>query len=321
MMDTCRPYSWQKIQLQRLESAIEFQRLSHAILFSGPPGIGKQHLADCLVYIALKKHANSEKFKALLDAGTHPDVHMVSLPEDKKQIGVDQIRDLSDQLSLTPQISDIKIAVIQPAELMNRNAANALLKTLEEPSGNTLIVLISHNPGRLPLTIRSRCQHIPQCVPDSREAGIWLNEQGVTNYQAYLELASGAPLLAKLAAENKWLEQHQCLLDDLSSLINRRGDVVSVSAKWHENDVLLLIRWIKNLVKSLVISKLSGQTTSDMTGNFLKNLKISLDRIDLIKLIGYSDFLDQSELEINNNLNQELFFEQIFTRWAALSPT
>lgn len=319
-MNAYSPYSWQQDQMQRLDHAIEQQRLPHAILMSGPAGVGKQHLADCLIHRVLKKHMALAKFEALLAAGTHPDVRIVSLLSDKKQIAVDQIRDLSAGLALTPQISNIKIAVIQPAELMNRAAANALLKTLEEPSGNTLIILISHNPGRLPLTIRSRCQHMPQRVPDSREAGIWLSEQGVTNYQAYLELTSGAPLLAKLAAENKWLEQHQYLLDDLSGLIDRQGDIVSISAKWHESDVTLLIRWIKNLVKSLVISKLSEQITSDMAGNFLKNLKISLDRIDLIKLIGYSDFLDQSELEINNNLNRELFLEQIFTRWAALSP-
>jgi DNA polymerase-3 subunit delta' len=319
-MNAYSPYSWQQAQMQRLDHAIEQQRLPHAILISGPAGVGKQHLADCLIHRVLKKHMTLAKFEALLAAGTHPDVRIVSLLSDKKQIAVDQIRDLSAGLALTPQISNIKIAVIQPAELMNRAAANALLKTLEEPSGNTLIILISHNPGRLPLTIRSRCQHISQRVPDSREAGIWLSEQGVTNYQAYLELTSGAPLLAKLAAENKWLEQHQYLLDDLSGLIDRQGDIVSISAKWHESDVALLIRWIKNLVKSLVISKLSGQITSDMAGNFLKNLKISLDRIDLIKLIGYSGFLDQSELEINNNLNRELFLEQIFTRWAALSP-
>jgi DNA polymerase-3 subunit delta' len=306
--------------MQRLDHAIEQQRLPHAILISGPEGIGKQHLADCLIHRILKKHMPVAKFEALLAAGTHPDIRIVSLLSDKKQIAVDQIRDLSEGLALTPQISNIKIAVIQPAELMNRAAANALLKTLEEPSGNTLIILISHNPGRLPLTIRSRCQHIPQCIPDSREAGIWLSEQGVKNYQAYLELTSGAPLLAKSAAEDTWLEQYQYLLDDLSGLINRQGNIVSISAKWHESDVTLLIRWIKNLVKSLVISKLSGQITSDMAGNFLKNLKISLDRIDLIKLIGYSGFLDQSELEINNNLNRELFLEQIFTRWAALSP-
>ena len=320
-MNAYAPYSWQQAQMQRLEHAIEQQRLPHAILISGPAGVGKQHLADCLIHRVLKKHMTSAKFEALLAAGTHPDVRIVSLLNDKKQIAVDQIRALSEGLALTPQISNIKIAVIQPAELMNRAAANALLKTLEEPSGNTLIILLSHNPGRLPLTIRSRCQHIPQRMPDSREAGIWLSEQGVTNYQAYLELTSGAPLLAESAAENKWLEQHQYLLDDLSGLIDRQGNIVSISAKWRESDVTLLIRWIKNLVKSLVISKLSEQITSDMAGNFLKNLKISLDRIDLIKLIGYSDFLDQSELEINNNLNRELFLEQIFTRWAALSPS
>jgi len=317
-MSAYKPYSWHQAQMNRLDQAIEQQRLPHAILLSGPVGIGKRHLADCLIHSVLIKHAISANFEPLLAAGTHPDVRIVSLLSDKKQIGVDQIRDLSAGLALTPQISNIKIAVIPTAELMNRHAANALLKTLEEPSGNTLIILISHNPGSLPQTIRSRCQHLPQRVPDSREAETWLSEQGVVDYQAYLELTSGAPLLAKSAAENEWLEQHQQLLDDLSELIERQTDMVTTSVKWREFESALLIRWIRNLVKLLIQSKLSDQITSDMAGNFLKNLKISLDRIDLGKLFDYSEFLDHCELEIANNLNRELFLEQIFTRWAAL---
>jgi len=320
-MEMYRPYSWQQSQMQRLENAIEHRRLPHAILFSGTQGIGKCHLADCLVYTTLKKHSISDNFKTLLDAGTHPDVHHILLPDDKKQIGVDQIRDLSEQLSLTPQLSEIKIAIIQPAELMNRNAANALLKTLEEPAGNTLIILVSHNPGSLPQTIRSRCQHIPLNLPTNDEATAWLNGQGIENSQAYLDLASGAPLLAKVAAENDWLGQYQGLLEDLSALTEHRLNMVSASAQWQDVEVSVLIQWLKNLVKILIQSKMNGQITSEMAGSFLKNLKISVDRIDLVKLFDYSDFLNQCEREISNNLNRELFLEQIFNRWAALSPT
>jgi len=317
-MNQFGPYSWQQAQFQRMQDAIEQQRLPHAILFSGPEGVGKRHLANCLIHFALQKHSRSKKFEKLLQAGTHPDVQVISPAEDKKQISVDQIRELSARLSLTPQVSDIKIAIIDPAELMTVAAANALLKTLEEPSGNTLIILISHNSGRLSQTVRSRCHHVPSRAPDIQQAGSWLNDQGITNYQEYLLLTRGAPLSAQLAAENGWLEQHHQLLTDLSGLIERQADMVTIAAKWRDIDTALLIRWLQNLVSLLVKSRYSDEITSNITGNFLKNLKISLDGIDLKKLINYADFLDKSALEIDNNLNRELFLEQIFSQWAVL---
>ena len=318
-MSQFSPYAWQRAQMQRLQDAIDQQRLPHAILFSGPEGVGKRHLANCLVYLALKKHALSDKFEKLLNAGSHPDVMVISPAEDKKQISVDQVRDLSARLSLTSQVSGIKIALINPAELMTVAAANALLKTLEEPSGNTLIILITHNYGRLSQTVRSRCHHVPLTVPDTQAAGAWLREQGIDDYQEYLLLTHGAPLSVRQAAENAWLEHHHQLLKDLTGLMEQRADMVTITAKWRDADAAQLIRWLQNLVGLLVKSRFNDEITSDISGNFLKNLKISFDRIDLKKLINYAEFLDKSALEIDNNLNRELFLEQIFSRWAVLA--
>jgi DNA polymerase-3 subunit delta' len=318
-MNGYETYPWQTGQMRRLQEIIEQERMPHAILFSGPAGIGKGHLARCLVYRLLKRHSQCADFENLLLAASHPDVARISPVDDKKQISVDQIRALSARLSLTPQIANIKLAIIDPAESMTTAAANALLKTLEEPPGHTLLMLLSHNYGRLSQTIRSRCHHIPLALPGTHESAAWLQDQGVANAREYLLLTRGAPLIALQAAENAWLEQHLELLNDLSGLMDNRLNMVSVAAHWRDHDLRLLLDWIKNLVVYLVKSRLNEEVTSDIAGNFLKSLKIPVNRIDLKKLMDYSQYLDKSALEIDNNLNRELVLEQLFTRWAVLA--
>ena len=104
----------------------------------------------------------------LLAAGSHPDYFDLQPDEGKQVIKVDQVRALIGKLDLTTSISERKVACIHPAEEMNAAAANALLKSLEEPAGNTVLILVSDNPGRLPVTIRSRCQAISVNQPDSQ---------------------------------------------------------------------------------------------------------------------------------------------------------
>ena len=129
-MSVPQPLPWQDAHMRRLEKAIGQGRLAHALLFTGPSGAGKLQLVNSLVYRLLKDESSSEQTVSLLGTETHPDVIRVGLLEDKKQISVDQVRELCERLSLTPQLASIKIAIIEPAEAMNRKAANALLKTL-----------------------------------------------------------------------------------------------------------------------------------------------------------------------------------------------
>ena len=318
-MSDFTPYPWLEVHMSRFREAYEQQRMPHAILLAGPEGTGKQHLANCLTHYVLDRGGSSANFEQLLAARPHPDVSLVEPLENKKQISVDQIRQLTERIALTPQLSASKIAVIHPAQAMNRNAANALLKTLEEPQGNSLLILVSHNHGLIPQTILSRCQQVPVRLPEREEALTWLQQQGIEQADRYLELAAGAPLKALRAAEQGLLQQYENFLTDLSRLLNNTENMVSLGARWKELQPDLLVSWLKMIVQLLVKIKIQGQSAFSVSANLLKLLKISHDQIDLRKLIQYSEFLDKTQLEIDNNLNRELMFEQVFLRWSALT--
>ncbi len=121
-----------------------------------------------------------QRCRQLITAGTHPDLHLVSFIPTKTadklrtEIVIEQIRDLSEKLVLTPQYGQAQVVIIDPADAINPAACNALLKTLEEPASGCYLWLISPQPARLPVTIRSRCQRLEFKLPPLHEALAWL---------------------------------------------------------------------------------------------------------------------------------------------------
>ncbi len=148
----------------------------------------------------------------MMRAGTYADFNLVTIEPDpktkkmRKNIVIGQIRDLIYELSLTPRFERLKIAAICPADAMNTASANALLKTLEEPASRVLILLLTHNCGRIPITLRSRCQSWSIHTPARTQALNWLNEKGVSEQEAgsYLDFANGDPPLALELRQNDY---------------------------------------------------------------------------------------------------------------------
>ncbi len=189
----------------------------HALLVHGPRGIGKHALALAFAQGLLCESPRADALACgdcpgcrYALAGQHPDLmrlELLAFDQDAgtlqavDTIAIDRVRALTEFVQLTSHRQGAKVAVIAPAERMNAAAANALLKTLEEPPPGTYLILVSAQPGRLPPTILSRCRKLAAPLPTSAEARSWLTAQGVERPELVLAQAGGAPLAALAQAE------------------------------------------------------------------------------------------------------------------------
>lgn len=195
---------WLQAAWNEFGDRLRGERLAHALLIRGPQGTAKGELAAAVVARLLCSNEGEEacgecRSCTLHRSGAHPDHFSLAPEEGKHQITIDKVRELIGQLSLTASFSPRKVALISPAEAMNASAANALLKSLEEPPGATVMVLVSHDTARLPVTIRSRCQNLTVSTPATEQATSWLQQQhGLSADEAIaaLEAAGGSPLRA-----------------------------------------------------------------------------------------------------------------------------
>ncbi len=243
-------FPWQVKQWQGLQERVRAGRLPHGLLLHGPAGTGKEEFANQFAQSLLCRTPDASGNPCgacqpchLVAAGTHPDMQQISPEEDRKVIRVDQIRALSTRLSAKSQFGGFRVAVITPAERMNTEAANSLLKTLEEPGADTVLLLVTAQPARLPATVRSRCQRLAFPLPDRGVAEAWLGQFG-SDPVALLAVANGAPLAGRRLAEEGGVEQRDALFADLASLIRDRGDPVQLAGKWQSLDLANGLAWI-----------------------------------------------------------------------------
>ena len=206
-------------------------RWPQALLIAGGRGLGKRALALHLARALLCETPQADGEPCgicpacvYVAAGAHPDLRLIEpvLVDDEGNvtivdvISVDRVRELTEFTQLSTHRHRAKIAVIAPAEAMNPPAANALLKTLEEPPDNTYLMLVSHQPGRLAPTIVSRCRRLPVAAPDASVAAAWLAAHGVADADRVLAQAGGAPLLALELADPALQREGEALLAELA---------------------------------------------------------------------------------------------------------
>ncbi len=319
------PYPWQDAVWDSLQTLRNSRRLPHALLFAGAAGLGKWHLAELFAQSLLCTQLKSDGLACgrcrdclLYVAGNHPDFFRVSPDEgDDKPIKIDQIRELNSAMTLKSHGGGYKIAVIHPAGQMNTAAANSLLKTLEEPPPQTLLILVAHNPGLLLPTIRSRCQTIRFGVPVRAVASNWLGAQLGTSATAseLLDAAHGAPLTALALATSDRLKHRLDLFADLERLLQRQADPVAVAAAWSQNPVAetltQLLSWIGDMIRLRHTSEPPYLANPDL-GARLTRLAAQFDLKLLYRLL---DQVQVCLLLSSRPLNPQLLLEDVLISW------
>ncbi len=234
---------WQQRAYEQTVAALDAGRLGHGLLLCGPAGMGKREVAMALASHVLGAGvdaAGRARNAQLIAAGTHPDLQVVSFIPNKTgdklrtEIVIEQVREISQKLALTPQYGVAQVVIVDPADAINRAACNALLKTLEEPAPGRYLWLVSADPARLPQTIRSRCQRLEFRLPPREEALAWLQRQGHGESAAHeaLDAARGHPGLADRWLQGEGMALRRQVADELDKLAAGRIGAVELAQRW-----------------------------------------------------------------------------------------
>ena len=285
-------------------------RPPHALMLTGSRGTGKRCAAAWLARRRLGMPAAALP-EYPLSVPEHADLRWLTPPDDKHTIGIDQIRELVGELSLTSYEGGGKVAVIEPADAMTNNAANSLLKTLEEPPGDTLLILVVDRTGRLPATISSRCQRLSVRLPAEEEGLAWLQQlQPGTSWARVLRDAGGAPLAAIGGLER--LDQTDVMAGEFRAVAEGRAAPLAVAAKWARLEPDFVLGWLGRQVQICI----AGTARSGNAGTVAVIGDSVLERIDRRNLFCYLDIINRVRGQPAGSFNVQLTLECLLIDWS-----
>ena len=329
MMAEQNLFPWQHSVWQGLVERHQQQGLPHALLLSGASGTGKQAFAHQLAAFLLCHSVSNKTAQVpcgqcqscqLLRAGSHPDL-LLAKPEDKsRQIRIDSIRKVNEFLAQTPQISQSQVVILHPLDVLNGNAANALLKTLEEPAGQSYLLLLGERMGAVMPTIRSRCQILSLPSPASTEAAGWLSAQLAQPVDASLQklalrLCHGAPLKALEYINSHQLDALQSWIEQLQHWTKGVAPLQTTVDSWNKLDFEMVINWwlmaTSDLLKSLqgvashhCLFSPSSYIGDDLAGRITNHSDTSHDVIEPVRSSLLA--LQQDIYQVHGGLRQGL---------------
>jgi DNA polymerase III subunit delta' len=318
--------SWLEPEIARLRGARAAGRLPHALLIHEAPGAGGEWLAAWaarLVLCAGPPGTAPCGHCAACQRVTqeqHPDLKAVRPLETSTQIRIEQVRELAGELALTAHQGGYKVGILSPADSMNRFAANALLKTLEEPPQGTLLILVASQPSRLPATILSRCQRVRVRAPQQAEAVAWLEAtRGPGSWEEVLAVLGMAPLTAAAADPAAVVAVAAETRRSLEEAAAGGGDPVSTAERWARSELPLRLVCVENWLTERIRGRLGGSAvfTEVRAGAHPRGAGESLDLRQLFGLLDAVRELKSSfDAPINRGLALESLLRSLETRSA-----
>lgn len=319
---------WQADLWSRINDARRTGRLGHALLLAGPAGVGKRSFARRLA-ASLMCEARAEDGRPCgacrgcvqFTAGSHPNLMWMTrefnekTEKEKRDISMDQLRTMMDRLSLASHYGQARVVVIDPADALNVNGVNAVLKTVEEPPAGLHILLISERPMALAPTLRSRCQRLTFQIPPAGEAHAWLRTQApdIDAVAALLE-ANGAPLAALEARDSGASELHRAWRDQLFAVASQKADPLVAAGRLapagSKLSADMVQDWLRHFHRMLhqLLRSLAGVNEERTFAAVATRLGAGHIEQLLVEII-------ESQRRVHGNANPQLAVESLMISW------
>ena len=308
-------------QLQSLRAALANQRLHHAYLFAGPEGVGKRTIA-----LALAKAVHCAELTgdycgrcvncASIMASNHPDVRVVQTLPGKKEISIQQVREIERELRFRSFGGKRKIAIVDPAALMNAAAQNALLKTLEEPPENSLIILVTPNAGGLLPTLRSRCLRLSFGPLSRAQVVAFLQrEQRIKAEDAEVlaAMSMGSIGVAANLDRHALFEKRRIWIGKLSALKVKdyQGAMAAAEAlATSREEALEFLRWAESWYRDLLIHAVTRKADELVNLDMLPQIEYQSTGFSAKRALGALAWITEATSGIQRNLNRRMVLER-----------
>ncbi|GGK82195.1 DNA polymerase III subunit delta' [Amphritea balenae] len=321
---------WLKGRWEHLLELNEQNRLPHALLINGPEGIGKACFALALANYMLCRSPQAGsacghcRSCELSSSGGHPDMYRLQPDEPGKPIKIDQVRQLTEFIYSTAQQGGYRIVIIDPADSMNINAANALLKMLEEPGSDTLLMLLTHRLGQMLPTIKSRCQRVDMPLADTQLATQWVATQlevDAAEAEQLLVIAHNSPLQALAYKQDDLLGLRARVLKGLADILKNRRSVIEVSQSLYKEDLELVLGWIYSWLVDIARTSENNTDEDLLRHSDARNMLVAVARkVGSKKLYQFADSVHEARRDVmfRRNPNKQLLMEKLLHQWYML---
>lgn len=318
-----------KKQLESLRWALEKGRLHHAYLFLGPDGVGKKTVAMSLA-MAIQCREKDGVFCGRcadcvrIQSANHPDVRLIEPLAGKKEITIPQVRELQRDLNYRAFFGRKKIAVVDPASLMNFAAQNALLKTLEEPPNDSLLILVSTNTGGLLPTLLSRCLRLSfASLPAEIVESFLVSQRGIGEEEAKLLAAMSMGSLGRAVSPEMeafvqrrrvWGEKVESLTkEDCRGWISLAEELASV-----REESLKFLAWVEGWYRDVLIYCVTGSSRGISNLDMERNIKQQADRLSVERILYLIFQAIETEASIRRNINRRMALENFLAHVVGL---